>query len=78
MTTATGERMDIPLEEAEKLLHPRGGVHRRAFGRGLRQGPHSGRPQPALARRDLNFIRVTEDLDLTTPIITYATGRPVS
>ena len=75
MTTATGERMDIPLEEAEKLFFTHTAVFVDArsvedYDKGRIQGARS-LPWHDV---DLNFIRVTEDLDLTTPIITYCDG----
>ncbi|MBI5578386.1 MAG: rhodanese-like domain-containing protein [Deltaproteobacteria bacterium] len=75
MTTATGERMDIPLEEAEKLFFTHAAVFVDA--RSV-EDYANGHIQAARSLPwhdvDLNFIRVTENLELTTPIITYCDG----
>jgi rhodanese-related sulfurtransferase len=75
MTTAAGERMDITLEEAEKLFftHMATFIDARSvedYANGHIQGARS-LPWHDV---DLNFIRVTQDLELTTPIITYCDG----
>jgi rhodanese-related sulfurtransferase len=75
MTTATGERMDIPLEEAEKLFFTHAAVFVDArsvedYAHGHIQGARS-LPWHEV---DINFIGVTQDLDLETPIITYCDG----
>jgi rhodanese-related sulfurtransferase len=75
MTTATGERMDISLEEAEKLFFTHSVVFIDArsiedYANGHIQGARS------LPWHDveLNFMAVTADLDLLTPIVTYCDG----
>ncbi len=75
MTTATGERMDITLEEAETLFSNRIAVFVDArpveeYERSHIQGARSLPWQEA----DIKFIAATEDLDLNTPIITYCDG----
>jgi rhodanese-related sulfurtransferase len=75
MTTATGERMDIALEEVEKLFFTHGAVFIDArpaedYARGRIQGARSLPWQDV----ELNFIGVTADLDLATPIVTYCDG----
>jgi rhodanese-related sulfurtransferase len=75
MTTATGERMDISLEEAEKLFSMNAAVFVDArsvedYASGHIQGARSLPWQDA----DLNFMGVTADLDLATPIVTYCDG----
>lgn len=75
ITTATGERMDISLGEAQKLFSSNTGVFIDArptedYSRGHIQGARS------LPWRevDLKFFDVTRDLDLETPIVTYCDG----
>jgi rhodanese-related sulfurtransferase len=75
MTTATGERMDISLEEAEKLFFTNAAVFVDArsvedYASGHIQGARSLPWQDA----DLNFMGVTADLDVATPIVTYCDG----
>jgi rhodanese-related sulfurtransferase len=75
ITTATGERMDIALEEAEKLFFTHAAVFIDArpaedYAKGRIQGARSLPWQDV----DLNFIGVTADLDLATPIVTYCDG----
>jgi rhodanese-related sulfurtransferase len=75
MTTATGERMDISLDEAEKLFFTHAAVFIDArpaedFKNGHIQG---GRSLP-WHEVDLNFMAVTADLELTTSIVTYCDG----
>jgi rhodanese-related sulfurtransferase len=75
MTTATGERMDISLEEAEKLFFTHAAVFVDArsvedYARGHVQGARS-LPWHDV---DLNFIGATQDLELETPLITYCDG----
>jgi rhodanese-related sulfurtransferase len=75
ITTATGERMDISLFEAQKLFANDAAVFIDArpaedYSRGHIQGARS-LPRQEL---DLKFIDVTKDLDLQTPIITYCDG----
>ena len=75
MTTATGERMDITLGEAEKLFFTHAAVFVDArsvedYVKGRIQGARS-LPWHEV---DINFIGVTQDLDLETPIVTYCDG----
>ena len=75
MTTATGERMDITLEKAEKLFYTHAAVFidarsREEYANGHIQG---GRSLP-WQEVDLDFMDVTEELDLETPVITYCDG----
>ena len=75
MTTATGERMDIPLEEAEKLFFTHAAVFIDArslddFVKGRIQGARSLPWQEV----DSKFIGATQDLDLETRIVTYCDG----
>jgi len=75
MTTATGERMDITLGEAEKLFFTHAAVFIDArsvedYVKGRIQGARS-LPWHEV---DINFIGVTQDLDLETPIVTYCDG----
>jgi rhodanese-related sulfurtransferase len=75
ITTATGERMDISLNEAEKLFFTYAAVFIDArseeeYARGHIQGALS-LPWHDV---DLNFIAVTQDLDLETQIVTYCDG----
>jgi rhodanese-related sulfurtransferase len=75
MTTATGERMDISLEEAEKLYFTHAAVFIDA-----RSAEEYAQGHIRAARSlpwqdvDLNFMAVTADLELTTPIVTYCDG----
>jgi rhodanese-related sulfurtransferase len=75
ITTSTGERMDISLDEAEKLFFTDAAVFIDA------------RPEEDYARGhiqnarclpwhdvDLKFMGVTEELDLEMPIVTYCDG----
>jgi rhodanese-related sulfurtransferase len=75
MTTATGERMDIGMEEAQALFAADAGVfidarsaedYARSHIRGARSLPWQD--------VDLNFMAVTADLELTTAIVTYCDG----
>jgi rhodanese-related sulfurtransferase len=75
MTTATGERMDISQEEAERLYFTHAAVFIDArsaeeYARGHIRGARSLPWQEV----DLNFMAVTADLELTTPIVTYCDG----
>jgi rhodanese-related sulfurtransferase len=75
MTTATGERMDVSLEEAEKLYFTHAAVFIDArsaedYAQGHIQDSRS-LPWHAV---DLSFMAVTADLDLATPIVTYCDG----
>jgi rhodanese-related sulfurtransferase len=75
ITTATGERMDISLFEAQKLFANDAAVFIDArpmedYVQGHIQGARS-LPRQEL---DLKFIDVTKDLEPETPIITYCDG----
>jgi rhodanese-related sulfurtransferase len=75
VTTATGERMDISLEEAQELFFTHGAVFFDArssedFARGHIRDARS-LPWHDV---DLNFMAATADLDLTTPIVAYCDG----
>jgi rhodanese-related sulfurtransferase len=75
MTTATGERMDIGMEEAQALFAADAGVFIDArsaedYAHGHIRGARSLPWQDV----DLNFMAVTADLELTTPIVTYCDG----
>ena len=75
MTTVTGERLDISLQEVEKLFRDQSVVFLDArsaddYGRGHIQGARS------LPWQDVDriFMAVTQDLASETPIITYCDG----
>ena len=75
MTTVTGERLDISLQEAEKLFRSQAAVFLDArsaddYVKGHIQGARS------LPWQDVDqfFVEVTEDLISETPIITYCVG----
>ncbi|MEE4261922.1 MAG: rhodanese-like domain-containing protein [Desulfobacteraceae bacterium] len=75
MTTVTGERLDIPLQEAEKLFRDQAVVFLDArsaddYARGHIRGARS------LPWEDVDrfFMEVTGDLETETPIITYCDG----
>ena len=75
ITTATGERMDISLDEAQKLFSSNTAVFIDArsaedYSRGHIQGARS-LPWHDV---DLKFMSVTQDMELETPIITYCDG----
>jgi rhodanese-related sulfurtransferase len=75
ITTATGERMDISLNEAKKLFFTYAAVFIDArseeeYARGHIQGALS-LPWHDV---DLNFIAVTQDMDMETQIVTYCDG----
>lgn len=75
ITTATGERMDISMEEAEKLFFTRAAIFVDArstedYVRGHIQGARSLPWQNV----DIDFINVTADLALDIPIVTYCDG----
>jgi rhodanese-related sulfurtransferase len=75
MTTATGERLDITLEEAQKLFFTHAAVFIDA--RSV-EDYAKGRIQGALSLPwhdvDLNFIGVTQNLDVEAQIVTYCDG----
>jgi len=75
MTTVTGERLDISLQEAVKLFNGRSAVFLDArsaddYARGHIRGARS------LPWQDVDrfFMEVTGDLETETPIITYCDG----
>ena len=75
MTTVTGERLDMSLQEAEKLFRDQLVVFLDAraaddYGRGHIQGARS------LPWQDVDrfFMEVTQDLESETPIVTYCDG----
>jgi rhodanese-related sulfurtransferase len=75
ITTATGERMDISLDEAQKLFNSNTAVFVDArpaedYSRGHIQGARS------LPWNDVDqkFMSVTQDIELETPIVTYCDG----
>ncbi len=75
MTTITGERLDISLQEAENLFNSQSAVFLDArlvddYATGHIQGARNLPWQNV----DQFFIEVTEDLDSKTPIITYCDG----
>jgi rhodanese-related sulfurtransferase len=75
MITATGERMDISLEEAEKLFYTRAALFVDArpvedYARGHIQGARNLPWQNV----DTDFISVTSDLALDTTIVAYCDG----
>jgi rhodanese-related sulfurtransferase len=75
ITTSTGERMDISLDEAENLFFTDAAVFIDArseqdYAQGHIQNARS-LPWQAV---DLKFMGVTEQLDLETPIVTYCDG----
>jgi rhodanese-related sulfurtransferase len=75
MTTATGERIDISLEEAEKLFFTHAAVFIDArSAEGYAQGHIRDARSLPWQDVDLNFMTVTADLELTTPIVTYCDG----
>jgi rhodanese-related sulfurtransferase len=75
MTTATGERMDISLEEAEKLFFTHTAVFIDArSGEDYANGHIQGARSLPWHDVELNFMAVTADLDLSTPIVTYCDG----
>jgi rhodanese-related sulfurtransferase len=75
MTTASGERMDISLEEAEKLFssHAAVFIDARSLDDYLKGRIHGARSLP-WQEVDSNFIGATEDIDLETRIVTYCDG----
>ncbi len=75
ITTVTGERMDISIDEAEKLFFTHAAVFVDArpvedYARGRIKGARSLPWQNV----DIDFINVTSDLALDTPIVTYCDG----
>ena len=75
LTTFTGERMDIALEEAEALFFTHAAVFIDARpADDYAQGHIRGSRNLPWHAVDLSFMAVTADLDLTTPIVTYCDG----
>jgi rhodanese-related sulfurtransferase len=75
MTTVTGERMDIALEEAEKLYFTHAAVFIDArSAEEYAQGHIRDARSLPWQDVDLNFISITADLELTTAIVTYCDG----
>jgi len=75
MTTATGERMDIALEDAEKLYFTHAAVFIDArSAEEYTQGHIRDARSLPWQDADLNFMTVTADLELTTAIVTYCDG----
>lgn len=75
MTTAAGERMDISLEEAERLYFTHAAVFIDArSAEEYAQGHIRDARSLPWQDVDLNFMTVTADLELTTPIVTYCDG----
>lgn len=75
ITTATGERMDVSIEEAEKLFFTHAAVFVDArsaedYARGRIKGARNLPWQNV----DIDFINVTADLALDVPIVTYCDG----
>jgi rhodanese-related sulfurtransferase len=75
ITSSTGERMDISLNEAEQLFLTHAAVFIDArsvedYAHGHIQGARS-LPWHEV---DINFIGVTQDLDLEMPIVIYCDG----
>lgn len=75
MTTATGERMDISLEEAEKLFSSQTAVFldARSSDDYLKGRIHGARSLP-WQEVDSYFIGATQDLDFEARIVTYCDG----
>jgi len=75
ITTASGERMDISLEEAEALFsnHPAVFIDARSEEDYARGHIQNARCLP-WHEVDLKFMGVTEALDLEMPIVTYCDG----
>jgi rhodanese-related sulfurtransferase len=79
MTTLTGERLDISLQEAEELFYRQSGIFLDArsaddYAQGHIQGARN------LPWQDVDqfFMGITEDLDLQAPIVTYCDGETCS
>jgi rhodanese-related sulfurtransferase len=75
MTTATGERLDITLEEAEKLYftHAAVFIDARSAEEYAKGHIRDARSLP-WNDADLHFMTITADLEMTTPIVTYCDG----
>jgi rhodanese-related sulfurtransferase len=79
MTTLTGERLDISLQEAEELFYRQSGVFLDArsaddYAKGHIQGARNLPWQNV----DQVFKAVTEELDPQAPIVTYCDGETCS
>jgi rhodanese-related sulfurtransferase len=75
ITTASGERMDIPLEEAQKLFAANAAVFIDARpAEDYSQGHIRGARSLPWHDVDQKFADVTQDIDLKTPIVTYCDG----
>jgi rhodanese-related sulfurtransferase/uncharacterized membrane protein YphA (DoxX/SURF4 family) len=75
ITTAAGERMDISLEDAQKLFAANAAVFIDARpAEDFSQGHIRGARSLPWHDVDLKFIDVTQDIDLETPIVTYCDG----
>jgi rhodanese-related sulfurtransferase len=75
MTTTTGERIDISLDEAEKLFFTHAAVFIDARpAEDFTDGHIQGARSLPWHNVDLNFMAVTADLELTTDIVTYCDG----
>lgn len=75
VTTATGERMDINLEEAQGLYSTNEAVFFDArSGEDYARGHIRGARSLPWHEADFSFMAATADLELTTPIVTYCDG----
>lgn len=75
VTTATGERMDIHLEEVQKLFSANRAVFFDArSGEDYARGHIRGARSLPWHEVDFSFMAATADLELTTPIVTYCDG----
>jgi rhodanese-related sulfurtransferase len=79
LTTLTGERLDISLQEAEELFYRQSGVFLDArsaddYAKGHIQGARNLPWQNV----DQFFMGITEDLDPQAPIVTYCDGETCS
>jgi len=75
ITTATGERMDISLFEAQKLFANDAAVFIDArSAEDYSQGHIKGARSLPWHEVDLKFIDVTQDIELETPVVTYCDG----
>jgi rhodanese-related sulfurtransferase len=75
ITTSTGERMDISLDEAENLFFTGAAVFIDARSeQDYAQGHIQNARSLPWHEVDLKFMGVTEELDLEMPIVTYCDG----
>jgi len=73
--SATGERIDISLTEAQKLFSSNAGAFIDARpGEDYSRGHIQGARSLPWGEVDLKFMDVTQDLDFETPIVTYCDG----